>query len=72
MTIRLKTAQALIRFYQLAISPYLPNTCRYQPTCSQYGLEALARHGLAKGLYLTFRRVFRCHPWGRGGYDPVP
>ena len=72
MTIRLKTAQTLIRFYQLAISPYLPGACRYLPTCSQYGLDALARHGFAKGLYLTFRRILRCHPWGGGGYDPVP
>ena len=62
----------LIRFYQGAISPFLPNSCRYTPTCSQYALEAYRKHGPVKGLYLTVRRLLRCHPWGGSGYDPVP
>lgn len=62
----------LIRFYQGAISPFLPNSCRYTPTCSQYALEAFRKHGPVKGLYLTVRRLLRCHPWGGSGYDPVP
>ena len=62
----------LIRFYQGAISPFLPNLCRYTPTCSQYALEAFRKHGPIKGLYLTIRRLLRCHPWGGSGYDPVP
>ncbi|HIW11334.1 MAG TPA: membrane protein insertion efficiency factor YidD [Candidatus Rikenella faecigallinarum] len=62
----------LIRFYQGAISPFLPNSCRYTPTCSQYALEAFRKHGPIKGLYLTIRRLLRCHPWGGSGYDPVP
>ena len=62
----------LIRFYQVCISPLLPPTCRFTPTCSQYALEAFRRHGLFKGLYLTVKRLLRCHPWGGSGYDPVP
>lgn len=62
----------LIRFYQLAISPWLGKNCRYTPTCSQYMLEALKTHGLARGLYWGLRRIGRCHPWGSSGYDPVP
>ena len=62
----------VIKFYKLAISPYLPRACRYRPTCSDYAIEALKRHGLAKGLALTCWRILRCHPWSRGGYDPVP
>lgn len=61
-----------IRFYQLCISPMLPAACRYQPTCSQYAIEALRRHGPLKGLWLALRRIARCHPWGGSGYDPVP
>lgn len=63
---------ALIRFYQAAISPYFPPTCRYTPTCSQYGLEAIKKHGPFKGVWLTLRRLVSCHPWGGSGYDPVP
>ncbi|WP_128331820.1 membrane protein insertion efficiency factor YidD [Apibacter sp. HY039] len=62
----------LIRFYQLAISPWLGKNCRYTPTCSSYMLEALKTHGLIKGLWLGGKRIFRCHPWGGSGYDPVP
>lgn len=62
----------LIRFYQVCISPLKPPTCRFTPTCSQYGLQAFRKHGPIKGLYLTVRRILRCHPWGGSGYDPVP
>ena len=65
-------AVLLIKFYQLFISPLTPPSCRYTPTCSQYGLEAFRKHGPVKGLYLTTRRILRCHPWGGSGYDPVP
>ncbi|HAI75850.1 MAG TPA: membrane protein insertion efficiency factor YidD [Microscillaceae bacterium] len=61
-----------IRFYQLAISPLLPPTCRYSPTCSQYAVEAIQKHGILKGIWLSMRRIGRCHPWGGSGYDPVP
>lgn len=63
---------ALIRFYQYVISPLYGPTCRFQPTCSQYGLEAFRKHGFFKGGWLTIRRIGRCHPWGGSGYDPVP
>lgn len=61
-----------IRFYQRFISPMLPPACRFTPTCSQYAVEAIQKHGALKGLYLAFRRILRCHPWGGSGYDPVP
>jgi len=63
---------ALIRGYQYLLSPLLPDSCRFVPTCSQYGVEALKKHGPAKGFWLTAKRIFRCHPWGGSGYDPVP
>lgn len=63
---------ALIRFYQVAISPLKPPSCRFTPTCSQYAIEAIKKHGPFKGLYLAIRRILRCHPWGGSGYDPVP
>lgn len=63
---------ALIRFYQAGISPWLPPTCRFTPTCSAYGLEAVDRFGAVKGGWMTVRRLLRCHPWGGSGYDPVP
>lgn len=63
---------ALVRFYKYAISPYLPNACRYTPTCAEYGMEALRKHGPAKGLWLTLKRFLSCNPWGGHGYDPVP
>lgn len=61
-----------VRFYQLFISPLTPPSCRFQPTCSTYAIEALRRHGPIKGMYLAIRRLLRCHPWGGSGYDPVP
>ena len=61
-----------IRFYQTAISPYTPPSCRFTPTCSEYARQALLKHGPIKGLYLAIRRILRCHPWGGSGYDPVP
>lgn len=61
-----------IYFYRNCISPLLPPTCRYTPTCSQYAIEAIKKHGAIKGLWLTIKRVCRCHPWGGSGYDPVP
>jgi len=62
----------LIRFYQVAISPILPSACRYTPTCSQYTVEALQKHGLIKGGWLGLKRIVNCNPWGGKGYDPVP
>lgn len=62
----------LIRLYQSAISPYLPPSCRYTPTCSQYGIEALKKYGPFKGGWLTIKRIASCNPWGGSGYDPVP
>ncbi len=62
----------LIRLYQGAISPYLPPSCRYTPTCSQYGIEAFRKHGPWRGGWLTLKRFASCNPWGGSGYDPVP
>ena len=62
----------LVRFYQVAISPYTPSSCRYSPTCSSYSLEALKKHGLFKGGWLALKRIVSCNPWGGNGYDPVP
>ncbi len=62
----------LIRGYQLFISPLLPSSCRYSPTCSQYGIEAIRKYGPFKGGWLTLKRIARCHPWGGHGHDPVP
>lgn len=63
---------SLIRGYRVAISPLLPASCRYYPTCSAYALEAFERYGVLKGGWLTIRRILRCHPFRPGGYDPVP
>ena len=63
---------SLIKLYQLIISPWLGSQCRYTPTCSQYGIEALQKHGPIKGLWLTIKRIARCNPWGGHGPDPVP
>ncbi|MEL0226404.1 MAG: membrane protein insertion efficiency factor YidD [Flavobacteriaceae bacterium] len=62
----------LIRAYQSLISPLLPPSCRFTPSCSHYGIEALQKHGLIRGSYLTINRILRCHPWSKGGHDPVP
>lgn len=63
---------APIEFYRRFISPLTPPSCRFTPTCSQYAIEALRKHGPVKGLWLAIRRILRCHPWGGSGYDPVP
>ena len=63
---------ALIRAYQLLLSPYLPASCRYHPGCSSYAAEAISVHGPLRGLWLATRRIARCHPWGGMGFDPVP
>ncbi|NQV02500.1 MAG: membrane protein insertion efficiency factor YidD [Bacteroidia bacterium] len=62
----------LIRIYQGAISPYLMPACRFAPTCSAYGVEAIHKHGPFRGGWLVMKRIARCHPWGGSGYDPVP
>jgi putative membrane protein insertion efficiency factor len=64
--------QGLIRVYQLVLSPLLPPSCRYLPSCSDYAVEAIGRHGAIVGVGLAARRLARCHPWGSSGYDPVP
>lgn len=61
----------LLRFYKAFISPLLPSACRYQPTCSEYMLEAVGRYGAARGVWLGLRRLLRCHPFHEGGFDPV-
>lgn len=67
-----KVLIAAVRFYRRAISPLLPPSCRFYPTCSAYGLEALERYGALRGGWLTLKRLLRCHPFCKGGYDPVP
>lgn len=62
----------IVRGYQLFLSPVIGSSCRFQPTCSHYAIEALRTHGAFKGSWLAIRRVGRCHPWNPGGYDPVP
>lgn len=62
----------IIRLYQILLSPLTPATCRFQPTCSAYAIEALEKHGLLKGSWLALKRILSCHPWGKNGYDPVP
>lgn len=61
-----------IKIYKYLISPYLPMACRYTPSCSQYAIEALQKHGPIKGMYLAIKRILSCNPWGGHGYDPVP
>lgn len=62
----------LIKFYKIAISPFLGNNCRFVPTCSQYTIDALSKYGSIKGSWLGIKRISRCHPWHPGGFDPVP
>lgn len=62
----------LVRFYQYALSPMLPKTCRYTPSCSVYAVEAIRKHGPFRGGWLSLRRILRCNPWGGHGHDPVP
>jgi putative membrane protein insertion efficiency factor len=64
--------RGVVRLYQLTLSPLLPMACRFDPSCSRYAMEALARHGALKGSFLAMKRIGRCHPWGGSGYDPVP
>lgn len=67
-----KVVLLLIRFYQKMISPLTPPSCRFYPTCSHYGVEAVETHGVIKGLFLTIIRISKCHPFHKGGFDPVP
>jgi uncharacterized protein len=61
-----------VRAYRLLVSPVLPPSCRFLPTCSDYAVEAIEKHGAVHGMALSLRRLARCHPWGGSGYDPVP
>lgn len=63
---------ALVRIYQYVLSPLLPGGCRYTPSCSEYGLQALRKHGAFRGGWLTLKRIVTCNPWGGHGHDPVP
>ncbi|MDA8140119.1 MAG: membrane protein insertion efficiency factor YidD [Desulfobacteraceae bacterium] len=66
------TAKTVIRAYQLIISPLIGPACRFVPSCSHYAIEAIERYGVLKGGCMALRRLLRCHPWGSGGFDPVP
>jgi putative membrane protein insertion efficiency factor len=72
MTFLRKLVLVSIRFYQKGISPHFPASCRYVPTCSAYAYEAVRKYGVFRGLFLSFKRILRCHPFHDGGYDPVP
>ncbi len=67
-----KIALCAVRFYQKCISPMLPKSCRFYPTCSQYTYEAIEKYGVNKGIYLGVKRILKCHPFHPGGYDPLP
>ncbi len=67
-----KLLVGVVKGYRLLLSPWLGSSCRFEPTCSAYSLQALQQHGATKGSYLTLYRLVRCHPWCNGGYDPVP
>ena len=62
----------LIRCYQYAISPFLGENCRFSPSCSDYAMQAIEKYGALKGLFLSLKRILRCHPWNLGGFDPIP
>ena len=62
----------LLRAYRYAVSPLLPPSCRFHPTCSEYAIESIERHGVSRGSWLAARRICKCHPWHEGGLDPVP
>ena len=62
----------IIKFYQFFISPILGQNCRYLPTCSEYSIQSIKKFGIFKGIFLSLRRISKCHPWGNHGYDPVP
>ncbi len=72
MSVLRAIAMGMIRGYQLLVSPFLAPCCRFHPSCSEYALEAVARHGILRGGVLTLIRLGRCHPWGGSGYEPVP
>jgi putative membrane protein insertion efficiency factor len=72
VSILARLAVLMVRGYQVTLSPLLPSACRYQPTCSAYMIDALERYGALRGAWLGARRILRCHPFARGGYDPVP
>ena len=63
---------AALRFYKRFVSPFLPAACRYYPSCSEYAMESIERHGSLRGAWLALCRLARCHPWSKGGFDPVP
>lgn len=72
MNIMARILMWMIRAYQVILSPFFGQQCRFYPTCSQYALEAINRHGAIVGSYYTMRRLMRCHPWHAGGHDPIP
>ena len=72
MSIFARLAVLMVRGYQVTLSPLLPSACRYQPTCSAYTIAAIERYGALRGAWLGARRILRCHPFARGGFDPVP
>jgi len=62
----------IIKIYQRFISPFFPSSCKFSPSCSKYGIEAINKYGALKGTFLTLKRIIRCNPWNKGGYDPIP